>query len=206
MRLVLLSDTHGLHDHLVIPDGDVLIHAGDFTLHGDLAEVIEFDNFLAKLPHAHKLVVAGNHDFCFEQKREESKAALSNALYLEDSGCEIDGHYFWGSPWQPLFMDMAFNLDSESARREKWKAIPAKTAVLITHTPPRGIGDLTSQGEQVGCNALAQEIQSRTLLAHVFGHIHEGYGIYRHGSTTYVNACNCTLQYLPHQPPVVIDI
>jgi Icc-related predicted phosphoesterase len=206
MRLVLLSDTHGLHDHLLVPDGDVLIHAGDFTLHGDLAEVQKFDNFLATMPHAHKLVIAGNHDFCFENNPEEARKLLGNALYLEDSGCEIDGYNFWGSPWQPWFMDMAFNLDSETARGKKWKAIPAATDVLITHTPPRGILDLTSLGEQVGCSALAQELRSRDLLVHVFGHIHEAYGVYHHDATTYVNACNCTLQYLPHQPPLVVDI
>ena len=206
MRLVLLSDTHGLHDHLLVPDGDVLIHAGDFTLHGDLAEVREFDNFLARMPHPHKLVIAGNHDFCFENNPDEARKLLRNALYLEDSGCEIGGYYFWGSPWQPWFMDMAFNLDSETALGKKWEAIPAATDVLITHTPPRGILDLTSLGEEVGCSALAQALQSHDLLVHVFGHIHEGYGIYRHDTTTYVNACNCTLQYLPHQPPMVVDI
>lgn len=43
MRVVCISDTHGLHDELQaarrIPDGDVLVHAGDFTDTGDRDEV-----------------------------------------------------------------------------------------------------------------------------------------------------------------------
>ena len=31
MRIVLLSDTHGYHDEIDVPPGDLLIHAGDFT-------------------------------------------------------------------------------------------------------------------------------------------------------------------------------
>jgi len=33
MRLVVISDTHELHRELAVPPGDLLIHAGDFTLH-----------------------------------------------------------------------------------------------------------------------------------------------------------------------------
>lgn len=29
MKIVAISDTHGLHNSLQIPDGDILIHAGD---------------------------------------------------------------------------------------------------------------------------------------------------------------------------------
>ncbi len=206
MRLVLISDTHGFHEHLVIPGGDVLIHAGDFTLSGGLSEVDSFDKFLGEQPHQHKLVVAGNHDFCFERQPLVAREHLTNAKYLQDSGCEIGGYHFYGSPWQPFFMDMAFNLESDEARHEKWEMIPSNTDILITHTPPRGILDLTSLGICVGCQELSKIIDTRNLRAHVFGHIHEAYGIELHGSTTYANACNCDLLFQPSQPPLVIDV
>ena len=57
MKIVAISDTHGLHGSLNIP-------AGDLTRHGVLDDVREFNDFLGSLPHPHKIVIAGNHDFC----------------------------------------------------------------------------------------------------------------------------------------------
>ena len=37
VRLVLLSDTHTHHSELDVPDGDILIHAGDYALARDSA-------------------------------------------------------------------------------------------------------------------------------------------------------------------------
>ena len=68
MVIVALSDTHGLHASVAVPPGDILVHAGDLTSHGTLDEVVAFNAFLGTLPHRHKLVIAGNHDFCFEQE------------------------------------------------------------------------------------------------------------------------------------------
>lgn len=49
------------HEKLIMPPGDVLIHCGDFTNHGSLAEVREFAAWLATLPYEHIIVVPGNH-------------------------------------------------------------------------------------------------------------------------------------------------
>ena len=66
-----------------IPDGDVLIHAGDFTRCGHLQEVKEFNTWLGTLPHKHKIVIAGNHELSFDQvfrdKMEKSSAQNTNA-------------------------------------------------------------------------------------------------------------------------------
>lgn len=45
MRVVCISDTHSQHNSMTnaIPDGDVLVHAGDFTNTGDPDEVGEGD-------------------------------------------------------------------------------------------------------------------------------------------------------------------
>ena len=61
--IVCISDTHGLHRDLTpVPDGDILIHAGDFTRFGDIDDVLEFNAWLGELPHKHKIVVFGNHE------------------------------------------------------------------------------------------------------------------------------------------------
>ncbi len=99
MKLIILSDTHGRHRDIAIPEGDVLIHAGDFGgMIGTLDDLHEFNQFLGELPHPHKILVAGNHDFCFEKQKQASRAALTNATYLEDEALEIDGVRFYGSP------------------------------------------------------------------------------------------------------------
>ena len=44
LQLVLISDTHGLHDQLSLPSGDLWIHADDLTAHGELGELRKFNN------------------------------------------------------------------------------------------------------------------------------------------------------------------
>lgn len=98
MKLIAIGDTHGLHRSLDIPDGDVLIHTGDLTRHGMLDDVIEFNDFLGTLPHSHKIVIAGNHDICFEQYRKVCEELLPNCIYLQDQEVIIGRVKFYGSP------------------------------------------------------------------------------------------------------------
>lgn len=210
MRLVCISDTHSLHWKMpAIPDGDVLIHAGDCLGQGTLDNIDDLNRWLGTLPHRHKLVIAGNHDWAFQHAPALARDSLSNAIYLEDSGIEIEGIRFWGSPWTPTFMDWAFMLDRGEPLFQKWKAIPTDTDVLITHGPPKGIGDLIAAGfkhQNVGCLDLLKRIEELPLKAHIFGHIHEGYGEYTRGYTHLINASTCTGHYEPTNPPIVVDI
>lgn len=112
MKLVCISDTHSLHWRLpAIPDGDVLIHAGDSLGQGTLENIEELNEWLGTLPHRYKIVIAGNHDWAFQETPELARQALTNAIYLEDSSVEIESIRFWGSPWTPTFMDWAFMLE-----------------------------------------------------------------------------------------------
>ena len=63
IRIVAIGDTHAKHRWLTVPDGDILVHAGDLTNHGTLMELEDLDEFLRMLPHEYKIVIAGNHDF-----------------------------------------------------------------------------------------------------------------------------------------------
>ena len=107
-----------------MPDGDVLIHAGDMTQNGEVSEVRDFNRWLGTLPHKHKLVIAGNHDFCLADALPSAQELLSNATYLQDQAVVIEGIRFYGSPWQPSFCDMAFNLSSDAQLQAKWSLIP----------------------------------------------------------------------------------
>lgn len=62
MKIVAISDTHQLHDKVVIPDGDVLVHAGDFTNQGTDGALIKFLTWFSSQPHPYKVFIAGNHE------------------------------------------------------------------------------------------------------------------------------------------------
>lgn len=205
IKFVCISDTHNKHGELVVPKGDILIHAGDFTRVGALKDVKSFNDFLGTLPHPHKIVIAGNHDFCFEKKPKEARALLSNCIYLQDESVEIEGLNIYGSPWQPTFFNWAFNLQRGEQIRKKWNLIPENTHVLITHGPPFGHGDKTLRGEPVGCMDLLRTIEKIKPKCHIFGHIHEDPGVTFNKDTAFVNASSCNVEYHMVNPPIVFD-
>jgi Icc-related predicted phosphoesterase len=205
MRIVCLSDTHSKHDRMTVPDGDLLIHAGDLTKRGTREQIADVDRWLAALPHRHKVVIAGNHDFGFEED-PDARRWITGATYLQDEECTVGGLRIWGSPWQPRFFDWAFNLDRGEPLRAVWAKIPDGIDILVTHGPPAGILDRCADGRRVGCEDLLAAVQRVRPRLHVFGHIHEAYGEIEVGGTRFVNACACTLSYVPTQPPIVVDL
>ena len=109
MKIVCISDTHNRHAELRLPLGDVLIHAGDYSMRGHVAETEAFLGWFAAQPHPHKIFIAGNHDFIFQKRRQKARAMVPvGVIYLEDEGVTLDGVKFWGSPVTPIFGDWAF--------------------------------------------------------------------------------------------------
>lgn len=206
MRIVVVSDTHTMHDRITVPDGDVFVHCGDGLGHGTLAELAALDRFLGELPHRHKVLIAGNHDWCFERDPEAARRLVTNAIYLEDDGIELNGLRFYGSPWQPWFCDWAFNLERGDPLRKVWAKIPEDTDVLVTHGPPYGVLDRTTRGELVGCEELDARVRAVKPELHLFGHIHEGFGTERRDETLFVNASTCDVRYEPVNHPVVLTL
>jgi predicted phosphohydrolase len=143
---------------------------------------------VGNLPHRHKIVICGNHDFCFQEQAAEARARITQAVYLEDTGCEIAGLTFYGSPWQPWFGGWAFNLPRGEALAQVWAKIPERLDVLITHGPPEGILDRTHRGQAAGCCDLLSRVQKVKPRLHVFGHIHEAAGRIDTEDTIFVNA------------------
>lgn len=206
LRIVCLSDTHNKLGRISVPDGDILLHAGDFCGYGKMEEVEQFNNDLATLPHKYKIVIAGNHDWPFEKHGDKARKILTNATYLQDELTEVAGLRIYGSPWQPEFFSWAFNLPRNSAQlSQKWEMIPPKTDIVITHGPPHGILDKTTSGHLAGCELLRTRLTRIKPGLHLFGHIHEGYGVERIDQTLYVNAANLDEKYRPVHKPVVID-
>ena len=204
MRIVAVADTHLYHRELEVPDGDVFVHAGDMCRGGSLEEFGRAARWICGLPHAHKIVIAGNHDWCFVRQPAEARALLvgEGVHYLEDSGVEVGGLRVWGSPWQPEFGGWAFNLPRGEKLAEKWALIPAAIDLLITHGPPQGFGDRSWSAARTGCVDLRARVEVVRPRLHLFGHIHEDGGAWSHAGTTYVN---CTT-WECERAPTVIDL
>lgn len=193
MRIVCVSDTHGGHRRLEPPDGDVLLIGGDVTDQGTVESLREFDDYLGTLDHEEIVLVAGNHDTCFEDHPVRARHALTNARYLEDESTHIAGVRIYGSPWQPRLVEtetsiFAFDLPRGAPLAERWEAIPDATDVLVTHTPPQGVRDEIYTGDALGCRALRTRLEEVDPDLHVFGHVHEQPGVTRADTRCYVNA------------------
>ena len=73
LRIVLLSDTHQLHREVDVPDGDIFIHAGDFTMFSEsMQAVVDFNDWLGGLSHRYKIVVPGNHEYFLKLTRRSA--------------------------------------------------------------------------------------------------------------------------------------
>lgn len=235
MRIVCISDTHGLHpimdDINPLPKGDILIHAGDCTNVGKPHEVKQFVEWFMNIKGFDtKVFIAGNHDFAFEKRHEphhpgdfdwfdnlmnEENLSQSDVVYLEDNNFTIESPEFsrpikiHGSPWQPNFYNWAFNLPRMGDEiKSKWDMIPDDTDILITHGPPQEVRDfVVGQNITVGCELLRHQIENRIKpLLHVFGHIHCAYGAALIKDVLYVNASICTEQYIPSNKPIIVDL
>lgn len=218
VRVVAISDTHTYHNDLILPHGDILIHAGDFTFTGKEHEVRSFGEWFKAQPHQHKVCISGNHDLSFERNRIDAMNWLFNGKnwinedfhYLQDNEIIVKvgdrNIKIYGSPHQPWFHNWAFNLPRGPQLEQVWDFIPNDTDILVTHGPPQGILDMCDHGERVGCDDLWRRVMALDLKLHIFGHIHESYGTEVINNTTYVNASSCNLDYRAINQPIVIDI
>jgi len=214
MKIVTISDTHGSHNYFTkkLPEGDIIIHSGDCTPRGSKEDIEEFLRWFGDLDYDLKILISGNHDWDFERNPDHYKDLFESygVTYLNDSGCTYKGINIWGSPVQPEFCDLAFNRRRTQASIGKhWDMIPKNTNVLITHGPPALILDKTwYEKDNAGCGLLWNKIQEIKPVLHVFGHIHEGRGVFvdkTSGSPiTYNNASSLNVHYRPWDDDVYV--
>jgi len=210
-RIVAISDTHCQMGKVKLPDGDILIHAGDLTNRGSIRETSMEMTILNQLADRfkHVIYVAGNHDWLPYMDRNVASSLLGRVQYLEDSMIEVEGLRIYGSPWTPLFMDWAFMLPRQGeAIRAKWDKIPDGVDVLVTHGPAYGILDQNPQGFAVGCEQLTSALSVMAVPPkhHIFGHIHDSYGTHVGEKTKSYNVAVCNERYQPLNKPTVIEV
>lgn len=182
MKIFAISDTHGKHEQVQIPEGtDMLIHAGDFSNTKLPAmnsnEVNLFLIWLEQQPVKYKVIIAGNHDTSIESRFFTKKDFKDRGIiYLEHELIEIEGIKIFGSPYTPEYNNWAFNRARNKLGRI-WDTIPDDIDVLITHGPPKGILDSAARdrhvSEHAGCSALLKRVLKIQPKIHIMGHLHD---------------------------------
>ena len=206
----MISDTHNDHRSLKVPDGDVLIHAGDFTSFGRKSHAEDFNKWLGELPHKTKIVVNGNHEqnAPWQHRIEE---VLSNATILRDSmvtlSHRVEGEEASSSavleaagaaaanvstankaePIEIKVWGTAFQWpmsESQDISNTPYAAmVKAKPHIIVCHNPAFGRVD-----DKKGCRLLAKAVDScESCKLFVCGHIHEAHGIFHDGERRYTH-------------------
>jgi Icc-related predicted phosphoesterase len=232
MKICCISDTHSqiIPDDQMPDDCQVLIHAGDLTNNGKiywLQQTAAWFRHLVENKYEHLICVAGNHDFILDAfRKEKAEAALPNLFgsnrihYLRDDSVTLRfpterAVKFYGTPWVKCG-DWAFSEENHLNRRQYFNQIPSDTDVLISHGPPYSILDRCIIGSHgvgsVGDLELLGAVERVRPALHVFGHIHDGYGLAgRAFGTRFVNAASTRIKGSTYQeggfnPPIVVDI
>lgn len=209
LKIVAISDLHGKLP--AIPECDLLLIGGDICpCRGSQQSGITFQSFwlrgefepwLRDVPAKHVVATWGNHDWIGERAPERVRLPWT---MLVDQSTELFGLKIYGTPWQPVFFDWAFNLTEPQLER-KWAAIPDDTDILLLHGPPHGIGDMADSGH-VGSPSLRRRVSEVKPRLAVFGHIHSGYGVYEVGGSKLVNASLLDESYRMVNAPHVIEL
>lgn len=215
MIIDCISDLHGYYPKL--EDGDLLIVAGELTARDTPQERLLFLQWMSEQNYRKKIWVAGNRDnslvgMTFRTTKPDA------AEYLCDSGTEFEGLKIWGSPWTKTFPGMnprckAFTLDAEEELAEKWGLIPDDVDILVTHSPPLGMMDGVQRYSEGKIEHLGSEYLSYALISmkrkpklHVWGHVHQGYGMLRSKQTFMVNASHVNECYEPVNKPIRVEL
>ena len=204
IRVVVLGDTRERHNEVTVPPGDILIHTGDFSLLGrNLNAVVDFNAWLGRLPHKHKIVVYGDQELPLDSD-PSMRGIIRNARVLLNQFVEIEGLRIWGAAAAPLYSPSSADANH---RQRLFEKIPPAIDILITHGPPLGILDCPP-GEMVhaGHPEVLEAAKRAQPCFHLFGHVQGAYGTRKIRRTTFVNACLCEPGGVLSQEPVVLAL
>ena len=229
MRIMATSDLHGNLEGLEPKGADVVVLAGDIApLHGRGAWHINdqkkwinrrFREWTSSYPDIQFVVIPGNHDFypiahiLFKDAGIDWGFHFSpNVHFLGDSGTEIDGIKFYGTPWVPI-ISCSWAFEGEHDTLVSWfSKIPPGVDVLVTHSPPHVPGSdvdrsLQTDSEHFGSPELAEAIIEKSPRLVFCGHIHTGqHGGVKFGSSCVYNVSRLDERYEIAYEPTSIEI
>lgn len=176
--VVYISDTHNQSPE--IPEGDLLIYAGDLSQGGIRQQIQRTVDWLKDLSHHFKVIIAGNHELLLDPQKgfpHSDRTSLNwhDLIYLEDSSTSLQFKgrrvlNLYGSLWTRKHGKWAFEYPRGV---DKWThTAPERTDILITHMPSFAHPDLDGLEDE----QLLREVRRARPELHVFGHIQAGYG------------------------------
>lgn len=174
----------------------MVVHSGDFCMGGNEKEAIDFLNWFCDLPYRHKIFICGNHDDCLFGAN--IGGLDENVHYLCNSDVTIDNVKIYGIP---MFMDDCIS----GHQAQNYADISNDIDVLVTHNPPFGIFDFDN-GIYYGSKELLQRVSDIKPKVHLFGHIHDNYGMIHSQHTVFSNASLVDNDYRLTNKPVIIEL
>ena len=182
MKIWHISDTHGFHHQLNIPEGvDLVIHTGDCSNRMDPYtnehEVRQFIEWYEQVPIPNKIFIPGNHDTSIERNLIKGSNFISAGIHLlNHDWMDVNGIKIFGSPFTPTFGNWAFMKSRETINRV-WEQIPEGMDIVAVHGPCKGILDLSRNRQNVlefcGDGALRKHVLDRIKPKYFLsGHIH----------------------------------
>lgn len=142
-KIIAISDTHGHHRTLLIPETDFLVHCGDACDGGNEEQLSDFFRWFSEQPARRKIFIAGNHDLPFDLEPDRLEDLIpANVIYLENNYRIIEGISFYSAAARPWL------LESPEENRQ--------IDFLLTHGPCRSILDINS-----GCPKLFKFVQQK---------------------------------------------
>lgn len=193
LKVLAISDLHGYLPEIK-EKADILLISGDISplnIQWKSLEMIDWlmGDFLVwvkSLPVYKIFLIAGNHDFIFEDSSHLIKNIfdqyMPNLVYLEDElyTYNLNGvdWTIYGTPWSPTFGRWPF-MKSEDNLIRIYNEIPNKVDIIMTHCPPYGINKTgvileNTYKEDVGSHSLANRLKEIDYKLCVCGHIHSG--------------------------------
>ncbi|MCZ7676471.1 MAG: metallophosphoesterase family protein [Roseovarius sp.] len=175
MKILAFSDLHLARARAAAlvdasAEADLVIGAGDFcNMREGLAEAMAMLRGIT----APLVMVPGNAESIDELRA----AAPEGAHVLHGQGAVIGGLRLFGlgggvpvTPFGPWSWDLT------EAQAAGLLAPCAQADILITHSPPRGVADVTSDGQSVGSTAIREAIGRIGPKLALCGHIHDSWG------------------------------
>ena len=183
MRIWHISDSHTFHKEYKVPENiDVVAFTGDESNHMESAlnhnEFLDFVEWFKNIDVRYKLFIPGNHSIWIFNNEKLAKSILNNngIIWLHKQELIIEDIKFYGDGISPTFGNWSYMCKREKINKH-WDQIPEDVTVLLTHTPPKSILDLTEECDynltMCGCSALLKKVSGlKKLKVHLFGHIH----------------------------------
>jgi Icc-related predicted phosphoesterase len=180
-----MSNTHNFlqrgGSRQFLPEGDILIHSGGFTMNGTDEEYLQFDEWLQSVSdiYHYRVVIAGKRDVKrYGNNWDEVRVSLPHATHvLCHSEATIMGLRIFGSPWH-WGHKANYSLRQGAPSFSRFNDIPEGVHVLVTHGP--SFGKLDQVGvlkESIGSRDLEENIKRAKPGLHLHGLAAEGRGM-----------------------------